>query len=46
MRNKVDLFLVDNDFNEARLLLIKILDLYPEDNEANLLLNRINEDYF
>ena len=25
MRNKVDLFLVDNDFNEARLLLIKCM---------------------
>jgi len=46
MLNKTDLFIVDNDFQEAKLLLIKILDLYPESKDVELLLNKINEDYF
>tara|TARA_B100001029_G_C15057401_1_gene455507 strand:- start:1725 stop:3146 length:1422 start_codon:yes stop_codon:yes gene_type:complete len=46
MLNKIDLFIVDNDFQDAKLLLIKILDLYPESKDAELLLNKINEDYF
>jgi tetratricopeptide (TPR) repeat protein len=46
MLNKIDLFLVDKDFQQAKLLLIKILDLYPETKDADLLLNKLNEEYF
>ena len=46
MFNKVDLFILDNDYSEAKLLLIKILDLYPETKGAVVLLKKINEEYF
>ena len=46
MFNKEDLFLLDNDYSKAKLLLIKILDLYPETKDAYFLLKKINEEYF
>ena len=44
--NKIDLIIIENNYSEAKLLLLEILDMYPEEKDARLLLDKLNEENF
>ena len=44
--NKIDLIIIEKKYSEAKLLLSKIIDIYPDEKDAKLLLNKLNEENY
>ena len=38
--------MIQKKYSEAKLLLSKIIDIYPDEKDAKLLLNKLNEENY